>query len=184
MKKILILLIAIISITGCTKEEDNFEHYDLKDKDKNVYIYHSDEYGRQEYVLADLTPAEYESCLTGFFYKVSEDDYILLETLEFNQKDSYKKEYVYQFNDDKLYGVGNGDSPTYFEIELKAKDSEVKERSFNWDNQEIVPRSIKSINDDKIVIYAYASTKESATVGSNFECSLEDYKCKRLAQSE
>lgn len=180
MKKIIILLILIIGITGCAKEQDNFEHYDLKEKDKNVYIHHSDEYGREEYVLADLTPAEYESCLTGLFYKVGEDDYVLLETLEFNQKDSYKKEYVYQFYDDKLYGVGNGDSPMYFEIELKAKNSKLQEKSFYWENQEIGPRSIKSIGDDKIVIYAYASTTDQAMVGNNFECSLDNYKCKIL----
>ena len=145
----------LICITGCEKEQDNFEHHDLKEKDKNVYIHHSDEYGREEYVLADLTPAEYESCLTGLFYKVGEDDYVLLETLEFNQKDSYKKE-------------------------LKAKNSKLQEKSFYWENQEIGPRSIKSIGDDKIVIYAYASTTDQAMVGNNFECSLDNYKCKIL----
>ena len=120
------LLIICVIVTGCTKEEDTFEHYDLKDKDLNTYIYHSDERGKEIYVLADLTPSTYESCLTGLFYKVAENDYILLETLEFNQRESYKKNNVYQFYNDKLYGVGNGISPMVFEIKLNGKKSKIK----------------------------------------------------------
>ena len=46
-------------ITGCNKK-DNFDHYDLKDKDLNTYVHHGDEKD-ELYALADITPEGYES---------------------------------------------------------------------------------------------------------------------------
>ena len=177
MKKLLVLLVIIISMVGCGKKQDEFTHYDLKGKDKSVYIYYSDNRGREEYVLADLTPASHEACLTGLFYKVDEDDYILLERLEFDKKESYKNETVYKFYDNKLYGVGNGESPMYFEIELNAKESKIEEKNFMWNSQKIAPTSIKFIKDNKITVWAYAAINEQATTGTYFECSLKNYEC-------
>lgn len=180
MKKtlILILLITCIVVTGCTKEEDIFEHYDLKDKDLNTYIYHSDERGKEVYVLADLTPSTHESCLTGLFYKVAENDYILLETLEFNQKESYKKDYVYQFYDDKLYGVGNGNSPMVFEIKLNGKKSKMKEIEYeaNGKINPFVITQIKEINNDEILYYGYA-TIDGKNSSALINCSTSKYEC-------
>ena len=77
MKKILTIIMILLCfvITGCNKK-DNFEHYDLKDKDLNTYVYHGDEKD-ELYALADITPEGYESFITGLFYKVSENDYIV-----------------------------------------------------------------------------------------------------------
>ena len=182
MKKIIIAIMFCMTllfiITGCGKEEDKFEHYSLKDKDINSYIYYSEERGKEEYVLADITPSPYESFLTGLFYKVDVDDYILLETLEFNQKDSYKKNNVYQFYDNKLYGVGNGNTPMIFEIEFKGKDSKIKNIEFNCDGKinPFLITSIIEIKNDNILYSGYGS-ENGHTVSIKINCSLLDNEC-------
>lgn len=178
MKKILILslLIACVSLTGCEKEKDTFKHYDLKNKDKNSYIYHSDERGREEYALADMTTGDM-TITTGFYYKVAENDYILLETLESSVTNAYMNESTYQFYNNKLYGVGNGNTPMYFEIELNGKGSHIEEKKFKWNDKDIGPTSIKNIENNYITVYAYTSLENEAMAGRYFKCSLKDYKC-------
>ena len=180
MKKILILSLFIFCyiVTGCTKEDRQFQHYDLKDKALNTYIYYSDERGKEVYALADITPSNYESCLTGLFYKVAENDYILLETLEFNQKDAYKKDNVYQFYENKLYGIGNGNSPMVFEIELSGEESKMQEINYQIDGKinPFLVTSIKEINHDEISYYGYA-TVEGNNNFSSIKCSTSTYEC-------
>ena len=86
------MILLCFVITGCNKK-DNFDHYDLKDKDLNTYVHHGDEKD-ELYALADITPEGYESFITGLFYKVSENDYILLEKLEYSRKDAYKNKTI------------------------------------------------------------------------------------------
>lgn len=180
MKKVLIvgLMVVCILLTGCTNDKDTFKHYDLKDKDLNTYVYYSDTRGKEIYVLSDISSPNAESFLTGLFYKVSENDYILLDTLEFNQKDSYKNNNVYQFYDNKLYGVGNGDSPMVFEVELKGKESKRKEIKYQV-NGKINPfliTSIKEINNDEISYYGYATINE-VNSSALIKCSISKYEC-------
>lgn len=179
MKKIVILsLIIIIIITGCTKEEDTFEHYDLEDKDLNTYIYYSDERGKEIYALADITPSSYESYLTGLFYKVAENDYVLLETLEFSQRESYKNDSVYQFYDNKLYGVGNGDSPMVFEIELKGLESKMKKIEYKVDDKinPFLITMIKHIDNKEILYYGHATIDGNNSLAL-INCSTSKYEC-------
>lgn len=177
-KKILILclLIACIGLTGCKKEKGEYEHYDLKEKDINSYVYHSDERGMEEYVLADLTTGDM-TITTGFYYKVKENDYILLETLESSDINAYKNKSTYQFYNNKLYGVGNGSTPMYFEIELNGKNSHIEEKTFTWNEKSVGPVDIKNIENNYITFYGYTSFENEAMVGRYFKCSLKDYKC-------
>lgn len=180
MKKIIYfcLICACVLLTGCAKEKDTFEHYDLKDKDLNTYVYHSDERGKEIYVLADLTPDNYESSLTGFFYKVDDNDYILLDTLESSHLNAYKKDSMYRFYDNKLYGVGNGNTPLIFEIELKGKNSTIKEIELKVDNKKtfILTPNIKDINKNRITLFGLIFIGEHSE-GKYFDCSLKDFEC-------
>lgn len=186
MKKALFLCVLgvwILLLCGCNngnnEDNDSFEHYDLKDKKLNVYTYYNDDEEKLEtYALADITPGSYESVLTGFFYKIGNDDYILLETLEYSQQEAYKKKHVYQFYGNKLYGVGNGDSPMIFEIELKGKESKIKELKFKI-NDKINPfltSTIKNIDKNLITFYGNIFIGEHSE-NKYFECSLENYEC-------
>lgn len=180
MKKILgIFLINIcILLCGCTKEEDNFEYYDLKDKDLNIYTYYNDSNQKEVYALADITPKDYMSVLTGFFYQIDENKYILLETLESNKTDAYKQNYVYQFYDNKLYGVGNGDTPMIFEIELNGTKSKLKELEFevNGKANAFINASIRNIDHNQITLSSDIMIDEHDEY-KYFDCSLIDYKC-------
>lgn len=177
MRRILYFLcIVILLLTGCTKEKDNFKHYNLNDEDINTYIYHSDVRGKEEYALSDLT-TEDMTITTGFFYKITDNDYILLNTLESSKKDAYSNKEAYQFYDNKLYGVGNGDTPMYFEIELNGKDSYLEEKKFTYNEKNVGPVSIKKIENNYIIFYGYTSTKDEAILRKYFKCSLNDYKC-------
>lgn len=180
MKKIIFVCLLAISVllTGCNKVKDKYEHYDLKDKDLNIYTYYTDNQSKEIYALADITPNSYESFLTGLFYKIDDTDYILLETLESSQENAYKKNNMYQFYDNKLYGVGNGNSPMIFEIELLGKESKIKELEFKI-NDKINPfltSSIKSIDKGIITLAGDIFIGEHSEY-KNFECNLKDYEC-------
>ena len=101
MKKILLMVLILVCMfnAGCTKQDD-FEHYALSDRDLNVYIYSNNGYD-EVYALADLTVQNLEETRTGLFYKVANNDYILLNTLTSNKIDAYKMKSVYQFYGDK-----------------------------------------------------------------------------------
>ena len=183
MKKILgIFFINIcILLCGCTKEKDNFEYYDLKDKELNIYTYYNDDSNQKEvYALADITPKDYMSILTGFFYQIDEDKYILLETLESNKTDAFKQNSVYQFYDNKLYGVGNGDTPMIFEIELNGTKSKIKELEFevevNGKTNSFITPSIKNIDNNQISFSGLIFIDDHSEQ-KYFDCSLKDYKC-------
>lgn len=178
MKKVFILCLIVlcISITGCGKEKDTFEHYDLKDKKLNTYIYYDDNRGREEYVLADMTTGDMITT-TGFFYKIADNDYILIEKLHSLHLDAYDSKSTYQFYDNKLYGVGTVGTPMYFEIELKGKNSKIEEKNFVWEQQEIGPTTIENIDSNYITLYAYVGLENEAVAGRIFRCSLKDYKC-------
>ena len=180
MKKsfILSLLIICFLVTGCNEDDGKFEHYDLKNKDLRTYVYYSDKRGKEIYALADITPSNYEACLTGLFYKVAENDYILLETLEFNQRESYKKDFVYQFYENKLYGIGNGDSPMVFEIELKGTESKIEEVEYKVDNKinPFLITQIRHIDNNEILYYGHA-TIDGNNSSTLINCSTSKYEC-------
>lgn len=179
MRKSNLLLIGIILLLcGCNNDQYNdFEHYDLVNKDLNVYNYYDEKYGMQTYALADMTPENYESVLTGFLYKVKNNDYILLEKLESSTRNAYNNDNIYQFYDNKLYGVGNGNTPMMFEIELKGKNSVIKEIDFKMNNRSVGPTSIKNIENDIITVFGYSSSESQAIVTNYYDCSLKTYQC-------
>ena len=179
MKKIFLVCIGVILLLcGCSDEFSGFEHYDLSGKDLNVYNYYDDVRGKETYVLADMTPENYESCLTGLYYKISDNDYILLERLESSTFDAYKKDFIYQFYDGKLYGIGRGSNlPLMFTIELKGKDSVLDGISFKVGDKGIGPTSIENIENNTIKVYGYIRLDDEPVASRHFDCSLETYQC-------
>lgn len=178
MKKLVLLFTITLILCGCdNQEKDTFKHYDLKDKDINIYKYETEK-TLETYVLADITPTPYESVLTGLFYKVGNDDYILLETLESSTMEAYKKNYMYIFYENKLYGLGNGDTPNIFEIELNGKNSKFKELEFRVKdtNSAIFVNSLGSVDDKSIKLNGIIFIDEHSQRKS-FICSLEDCLC-------
>lgn len=179
MKKILLMVLILVCMfnAGCTKQDD-FEHYALSDRDLNVYIYSNN--GHDEvYALADLTMQNLEETRTGLFYKVANNDYILLNTLTSNKIDAYKMKSVYQFYGDKLYGIGNGEeSPMVFEIDLNGRNSKMKELKYNVEGKinPFLVGDIQKISNDEILYYGAATIdgKDSRVL---INCSTSAYEC-------
>ncbi len=178
MKKyVFILLLIFAFVTGCDSKKDNYKHYSFMDYDINSYVYYNDR-TEETYALADITPDKYESVLTGFFYKVGENDYILLETLESSHEDAYKVNSVYQFYNNKLYGVGNGNTPGVFEIALNGKNSKLKKLEFKMGDNFIGPAQIiGKVENNYISFYGYTSLENEPVANRYFKCSLNDYQC-------
>ena len=185
MKKFLLLILISLCFitTGCTKQKD-FEHYSLIDKDLNIYIYNNNGYD-EVYALADLTPQDSEETQTGLFYKVANNDYILLNTLTSNKIDAYKMKSVYQFYGDKLYGVGTGEeSPMVFEINLDGRNSKIIELKYNVEGKinPFLIGDIQKISNDEILYYGSATIdgkNSRALINcllSTHECTISSYK--------
>lgn len=102
----------------------------------------------------------------------------MLEKLEYSRKDAYKNKTIYHFYENKLYGVGNGESPMIFEIELNGKQSKMNELKFKINNKTnpFLITSIEDIKDNKILYYGYVTT-DSGNNSSNINCSLKTYEC-------
>ena len=93
MKKILLFLIIILGMCGCSSNKfSNFEHYTLKDKDLMTYTYVD-----SDYAIADISTDGSEMSNYGIFYKINSNDYILIDKIESTQK----KENIANFYDDK-----------------------------------------------------------------------------------
>lgn len=174
MKKVILILILMIFICGC-KKQDTFKHYDLSNVESTYFTQVLDD-GEKIYALSDITPDDYESTLTGLFLKINEKDYILLETLESSINDAYKSKLLYYFYYDKLYGVGSGNTPKSFIIELEGKNSILKEIDYKFNNNVIIPSSIKSVDDDYIEISGTVFINEHSE-SKNFICDKINYEC-------
>jgi len=170
MKK-LFLVILMLFIVGCNKDESI--HYSLKGKDVINYF----ENGKK-YSITRIDDEIIETNYTGLFYKVGDDDYILLEKLENSNNDAYKNIGYYRFYDNKLFGVGNGKTPMIFVVNLDGKDSSLEELHFKYKDKTnpFFVFSIQDIHDETIVYSGYYSENEHS-IDATFSCSLTDYTC-------
>ncbi len=111
MKRILLIFILTVCVCGCifdksNNEYENFEHYDLNDRDTKTMSYQivNDKTKQEEtYVVTDITPEGSEVAINGLFYKVSDNDYIKLDEFDSSGPDDYKFEDQNYFSVDKLY---------------------------------------------------------------------------------
>lgn len=117
-----------------------------------------------------MTGKEALAVMTGLFYKVGEDDYILLDTFESSQTDAYVKNSVYSFVFNKLYGIGNGETPSTFIYELDGENSKMVDVDFKYKDKKIIPSGIKDVDGNKIEFSVYNDDNK-------YVCSLSNYKC-------
>lgn len=183
-KRILICFVIILLSCGCSKEDEyaNYEHYDLKGKSFEPYYYGNGDKPSDLYVLVDLTSNNDEATVTGLFYKVDDNDYILLEKLYSATEEAYNKGFQYQFYENKLYGLGCWGSPMVFEIELNGKDSKLQELHFKLKDSNkgfLIERIINNIKDDMIDFEGITSNEEH-NFFAKFRCSLTTYECEML----
>ena len=156
MKKLFIILMLVLVVCGCSNssKKGTFKHYDLKDKDLNPYSYIYEDGSSDLYVLADMTGKDSLAVMTGLFYKVGEDDYILLDTFESSQTEAY-------------------DTPSSFIYELDRENSKMIDVDFKYKDKKIIPSSIKDVDGNKIVFSVYNDDNKYVCNLSNYKCEIE-----------
>lgn len=113
-KNITILLLLILCACGCSNNNkfEKFRHYNSNDYNLdeydpiriNRYSYINQNGENYEYVITDISSENSEAKKEGLFYKISEDDYILLDEIDScgYPKACNNNRYTYFYND-KLY---------------------------------------------------------------------------------
>lgn len=177
-KRIIMFLLLVLFMCGCEKHDqyDNFEHYDLTNYDtSNSYTYVDDNNLKYEYVVTDITPEASEEIINGLFYKVSDNDYILLDTINsctyIEAYKNYKQTYFY---DNKLY-VNRCSGGIVLEYTLSGSETE-KVNLLSKLNSSYMLISINKV-DEKNIYYNGSASYSSPT--EIIKCSREDYKCER-----
>ena len=178
MKKILMMvLIILLLFSGCSNENKEFEHYDLTNYEKLTYKVVGN-FEENIYAIADITPENYEMKIYGLFYKISDNDYILLDKIE---NGSLNEEENYLINN-KLY-VNSHNASHHYEYTLLKDKTTKKELNFDYSS---VGKQIRmyyptKVEDNYIYYYSvmYDSTIDLEYWGKKYilKCSLEDYKC-------
>lgn len=190
--KALVILTICGALCDCKKEENykDYEHYDLKDKEKIVFKYMEEDGTLQEYAMSDITEGEpIMAYHEGLFYKLNDSDYILLDSLYNNIDPSYAykgqtKQYTY-FYDNKIYVKRSFIGLLLIEYTLNKEKTEKKEISFDVSkivnsDWHLYCKDIRNIEKNTI-IFDECSVRDEDTIYDNqtfeLKCSLEDYKC-------
>lgn len=177
MKIIVILVVLMTLVTGC-KKGDEYEHYDLKDKNPYTYTIADKEGYPQIYALADITPNQYETKIVGLFYNVSKDDYILLDKYETTtDTGNLDNNSIFKFYEDKLYIAHTMNDQSFSIITFDREKMTRTSVKFTRENgDDLYIEAIQSIEKDEIQIYT-TIFKNEHNVGAEFNCSLTDYTC-------
>jgi hypothetical protein len=120
MKKFFLILISGIILCGCSFEEkdiyESYEHYSINSFDILSKEYYDDITGEIDtYVIAEIVPKNQTDSVLGLLYKISKDDYILLDIL--SNGSIIDKTAVFSTNR-KLYTLGSNNVSGVYEYKL------------------------------------------------------------------
>lgn len=181
-KNIFLICIFVITIclTGCvtTKESfSDFEHSDLSNNDiSNNYYYVDDNNYKQEYIITDITSNGSEEILNGLFYKVGENDYILLDKFSScNSVSAYKSKNQNYFYNNKLY-VNRCSGGVVLEYTLDGADTAKKDLLSEFDTT-LMLNSIEKV-DENYIYYKGSNSYSGPT--QVIKCSHKNYNCELL----
>lgn len=189
MKKILLILI-IISISGCKIKDDNYIHAKLSDEGSFVY-------GSK-----DGQPERYQITDDSLYYKVGANDYIKLFEMEDIVESAWSGEMDYSSTnkrytiqkDNIIYAFRNWGANKLHKFILNGKDSQKVIIQFdtsttveNVELDNVILDYIEELEDDYVIFNGYIGygnyrerNKESMIESyQHFKCSLIDYKCER-----
>ncbi len=179
MKKIILIIITFI-LCGCSLEAenikktyDNYEHYNLNDRDLIINKVYDEKNNVEDiYVIAYFTPKSETYSTNGLFYQIAKDDYILLEELG----GSYPRSYIGIFCEGKFYThTCENNVSGVCEYKFNKEKIDKKEIKFSFPDENLYYTSINSINDE----YMYLSAREAFGEHNahSLKCSMKTYKC-------
>lgn len=194
IKLLFVLVVCIFLCSSCVGQKsdfDKFEHFDLKNKDINSYSFYCDD-SIETYAIADITfERQDEGGINGLFYKIDNNDYILLDEIEScgSQDDLYNNErYTYFYRDDsnnqnKIF-VNRCLGSLLLEYTLEGENFEKVELKF--DTSEISSNPLEHVMIDYIEkvenqnIYYNANINNTDNHDITIMCSLSTYKCELI----
>lgn len=179
MRKTIIILLMCLVLCGCRKhidEEDKYTEYEryskeeINENDDSIrYIFKNDK-NQNMYVVANITLKNSERNLYGLFYKINEDEYILLKAFDSNNSIFY---FYQDFNNNlnKLYAILND---KFLELELDKE--KIKTKELNFDMSSIFQdTSIYGIKDVTPEFVYFLADRSYSTI--TVKCSLDSLIC-------
>ena len=199
MKKTMLVLLVLL-MCGCSSKDKykDFEHYDLSEFYYKEYIFPRENEGIwneteiEKYAIASLDPkgSEVEGHTDGLLYRVSENDYILLDSfIGLGDSSSLLAGSGVLQYEDKIYVVRG---LMVKEFTLDREKTKVRELSEKFDYNSIVNKyapgnitahlyghKIEKVDDDYIY-FGGISIFHTDENNIEIKCSLNDYKCEEI----
>lgn len=188
MKKIFLIILLLI-VCGCkyTTQYSQYEHYNLNENDGYLFNYtFHDEYGiPSTYVVTILEERDYEDITVGLFFKISQNDYVLLDKINSCNEKEIDVENTYFYYDsnqqnNKLYlqrCIGNKNIEYVLDKEKIIKKELLFDKKIaDLKETSIVFNKIKKVEDNYIYYVGYnvdSVEREELSI----KCSLIDYLC-------
>lgn len=195
-KNAVLFFFLILCICGCGNKKQidqyaDFDHFDLKNKNINSYTFHYDD-NIETYAIADITLERHdEGGINGLFYKIDDNDYILLDEIEScgNQDDLYKYErYNYFYSDDK-----NNQNKLFINrclggllLEYTLEGENFQKKVLKFDTSNISNNPLEYVMIDYIEkvdtqnIYYNANIRNTDKFDITIKCSLSNYECELI----
>lgn len=170
-KIILMLTVSFIILSGCSNEEySKFEHFafnDIKDKESITHSFLIEDQQEIDYVIIDITEKDSDIKEYGLLFKVSKDDYILLDKIQ----TSLLMSSAFKFYNDKLYTISHYENEGLYQYTLNKSDYDKKKLDFT--NIGIVS-AIEKVDEKNIY---YLSSNDNLGNYKTIKCSLSEIKC-------
>lgn len=174
MKNLFLLFISLI-LCGCSlgvenikKSFENYEHYNINDRDLVIYKIYDEENNIEDiYAIAEFAPKENKSSVYGLFYQIAKDDYILLDEI-------YQLRFIeniVKFYENKLYVLKDGGIDEYKFDKEKIDKRELK---LLRPNSQFIFESLDNIQDGYIFISGEVFLEH---IDRSLKCSLKTYEC-------
>ena len=173
MKKILVILMIVLFLSGCGDKYKDYKHYELKGDESINYTVHYDD-GEANYAIADVSVlyGVTEMKLYGLLYQVEKNDYIILDTFGLRGSLNYSA----KFYNDKLYVLTVGSNAGNYVYTLNREKFDKKEFDYNFGRNFYIA-TIKNIKDNIISFSGYQSGSSGYTENAEYNCPLAGGNC-------
>lgn len=165
------LTVSLIILCSCSNENySKFEHYsidDISDKEIAVHSFISEDYQTLDYIIIDITKENSDVEEYGLLFKVSKDEYILLDKIQTTLPiDSASK-----FYKNKLYTISHYEDAGLYEYTLNR--SEYNKKKLEFTNIGMVA-AIEKVDEDYVY---YLSSTENIGGYQTVKCSFSKMNC-------
>lgn len=169
--KILLLIVYFIILCSCSNENySKFEHYsnsDISDKETITHSFISEDYQNINYIISDITKENSDIKEYGLLFKISKDDYILLDKIQ----TILPINSAFKFYNNRLYTISYYENAGLYEYTLN--HSEYNKKKLDFTNTGTVT-TIEKIDEENIY---YLSSTDNIGNYKTIKCSFSKMNC-------